>query len=54
MILRPATAGDAAAICAITNAVIRDTLITFTTSEKTQTAVAPISQHGATRLLWLN
>lgn len=39
MILRPATVGDAPAICAISNAVIRDTLITFTTDEKTNAAI---------------
>jgi L-amino acid N-acyltransferase YncA len=40
VILRPATALDASAICAITNAVVRDTLITFTTDQKTEPAVA--------------
>lgn len=40
MILRPARATDAAAICAIANPIIRDTLITFTTAEKTPEGVA--------------
>ena len=35
MILRPATAHDAAAVAAIWNPVIRDTAATFTTQEKT-------------------
>ncbi|OUS37022.1 GNAT family N-acetyltransferase [Rhodobacterales bacterium 56_14_T64] len=35
MIIRAATAQDAEAICEIANWVIRDTLITFTTEEKT-------------------
>lgn len=40
MILRPAGAGDAAAIRAIANAVIRDTLVTFTTAERTEAGIA--------------
>ena len=40
MILRPARANDAAAICAIHNPLIRDTLVTFTTVERTEEAVA--------------
>lgn len=40
MILRPATAADAPAICAIINPIIRDTAITFTTIERTPQAVA--------------
>nr|WP_325249188.1 GNAT family N-acetyltransferase [Amylibacter sp.] len=35
MKIRPATPADAAHICAIWNPIIRDTLITFTTDEKT-------------------
>ncbi|UWQ26029.1 GNAT family N-acetyltransferase [Leisingera aquaemixtae] len=35
MIIRPATAADAEAVCAIVNWVIRDTLATFNTIEKT-------------------
>lgn len=40
MTIRPAQPGDAAAICAIWNRVIRDTAITFTTEEKTPDALA--------------
>lgn len=48
MILRAARAGDAAAICGIANAIIRDTVITFTTSEKAPDAVAvDIAARGA-------
>ncbi|AFO88035.1 N-acetyltransferase [Phaeobacter inhibens] len=39
MIVRAATAADAEAIAAITNQIIRDTLITFTTAEKTSAQV---------------
>jgi L-amino acid N-acyltransferase YncA len=39
MQIRPATPQDAGQICDIWNAVIRDTLITFTSAEKTQTAL---------------
>ncbi|AUQ54804.1 GNAT family N-acetyltransferase [Phaeobacter inhibens] len=39
MIVRAATAADAGAIAAITNQIIRDTLITFTTAEKTSAQV---------------
>ncbi len=35
MIIRPATHADADAICAIWNVYIRDTTVTFTTTEKT-------------------
>lgn len=35
MEIRPATSADAAHICTIWNPIIRDTLITFTTAEKT-------------------
>lgn len=40
MSVRPARQADAAAICDIWNRVIRDTLITFTTEEKTPGRVA--------------
>lgn len=40
MRLRRARAADAEAICAIANPIIRDTLITFTTEEKTPESVA--------------
>lgn len=40
MILRQARPDDARAICDIWNAVIRDTLFTFTSAEKTPTAIA--------------
>lgn len=40
MIIRAATPADAAAVCDIANPIIRDTLITFTTLEKTPAAVA--------------
>ena len=40
MRLRRAQAADAAAICAIANPIIRDTLITFTTEQKTPEGVA--------------
>ena len=47
MILRPARAADAAAICAIWNPVIRDTLVTFTTEEKTEAGIrADIAARG--------
>lgn len=38
--IRPATAADCAAIAAIWNPVIRDTLVTFTTAEKTAEGLA--------------
>ncbi|MFT4962391.1 MAG: L-amino acid N-acyltransferase YncA [Paracoccaceae bacterium] len=40
MILRQAHPDDAPAICGIWNAVIRDTLVTFTSAEKTQAEIA--------------
>jgi phosphinothricin acetyltransferase len=40
MIVRPAVPADAAAICEITNGIIRDSLITFTTVERTAAQVA--------------
>ncbi|AVO36500.1 GNAT family N-acetyltransferase [Pukyongiella litopenaei] len=40
MRVRPARRGDAGAVCALWNAVIRDTMITFTTAEKTEAALA--------------
>lgn len=47
MIFRQATVADAAEICAITNAVIRDTLITFTTAERTIAGItADIAARG--------
>lgn len=48
MILRQARAGDAPAICAIANPIIRDTLITFTTCERVPAdVVADIAARGA-------
>lgn len=47
MIVRPARREDAAAICALWNPIIRDTLVTFTTEAKTVAAVAAaIAAHG--------
>lgn len=40
MIIRPATTSDASAICAISNPIIRDTVITFTTCERLAPEVA--------------
>lgn len=40
MTVRQAGPGDATAICAIWNEVIRDTLVTFTTEEKTEAQIA--------------
>lgn len=40
MILRRAEPGDAGAVCEIANAIIRDTLITFTTEQKSPAQVA--------------
>jgi phosphinothricin acetyltransferase len=40
MIIRPAQASDAASIAAITNAIIRDTLVTFTIDERSVDAIA--------------
>jgi len=52
LILRPARAGDAEAICAIQNPIIRDTLITFTTVLRTPEAVAAeITEKGAAFLV---
>lgn len=52
MIIRAARSGDVKAICAIANWVIRDTLITFTTAEKTTTQVqAQIAELGANYLV---
>ncbi|WP_108721648.1 GNAT family N-acetyltransferase [Neptunicoccus sediminis] len=42
MIIRPATATDADGICAIWNPIIRDTLITFTTDEKTPEGITAL------------
>ncbi|CRL16039.1 GNAT family N-acetyltransferase [Phaeobacter italicus] len=48
MIVRQATSADAPAIAEITNQIIRDTLITFTTDEKTPAEVAAdIGSKGA-------
>lgn len=47
MSLRPATAADAAAILAIWNPVIRDTLITFNPSEKTEAELIALLQGKA-------
>lgn len=52
MILRRARAADAEAICAIANPIIRDTLITFTTEQKTPEGVAAeIAARGAAYLV---
>lgn len=40
MTIRAAAPGDAAAICAIWNPIIRDTFVTFTTEEKTESGIA--------------
>lgn len=40
MKIRPARAEDASAVAAIINAVVRDTLVTFTTDERGETSVA--------------
>ena len=40
MNIRPATASDAPAIARITNAIIRDTLVTFTTDERSAAQIA--------------
>lgn len=40
MIIRRAEAADAVAICAIANRIIRDTLVTFTTTERSTAEVA--------------
>ncbi len=40
MIVRQARIGDAAEVCAITNALIRDTTITFTTRERSEAGIA--------------
>ncbi|MDE4131950.1 GNAT family N-acetyltransferase [Phaeobacter sp. QD34_3] len=48
MIVRQATAADAGGIAQITNQIIRDTLITFTTAEKPADQIASeIAQKGA-------
>ncbi len=48
MIVRPAIAADARSICAITNPIIRETLITFTTRERLESEVAEeIAKKGA-------
>ena len=40
MIIRPALARDAAAVAEITNSIIRETLVTFTTAERSPTEIA--------------
>lgn len=40
MIIRPARVSDAPSIVAISNAIIRDTLVTFTTDERSEDAIA--------------
>ncbi|EEX08064.1 putative phosphinothricin N-acetyltransferase [Ruegeria lacuscaerulensis ITI-1157] len=40
MIVRPARTQDAVAIAAITNQVVRDTLVTFTTQERSPASIA--------------
>ncbi|MDU8913237.1 N-acetyltransferase family protein [Aestuariicoccus sp. MJ-SS9] len=48
MIVRPARAGDAAAIAAIWNPIIDDTAITFTTAPKTEAGIAAdVAARGA-------
>ncbi|PLS22266.1 GNAT family N-acetyltransferase [Neptunicoccus cionae] len=47
MNIRPATPTDADAICAIWNPIIRDTLITFTTQEKTPEGIAELLETSA-------
>lgn len=52
MIVRQARADDAVAICDIWNDVIRDTLVTFTTEEKSDAAIAgEIAARGAAFLV---
>ncbi|AHM02765.1 phosphinothricin N-acetyltransferase, putative [Roseibacterium elongatum DSM 19469] len=45
--IRPARPGDADVIATIWNAIIRDTVITFTTAEKTPDALARSMEDGA-------
>lgn len=40
MILRPARETDAAALCAVANPIIRDTVVTFTTTERREDEMA--------------
>lgn len=47
MIIRPATPTDADAICTIWNPIIRDTLITFTTDEKTPEGIITLLETSA-------
>ncbi|MBD3662703.1 GNAT family N-acetyltransferase [Sulfitobacter aestuariivivens] len=42
MTIRPAVTGDAACICSLWNAMIRDTLATFTTEQKTPEEIADL------------
>lgn len=55
MIIRPAQAGDSVAIAAITNAIIRDTLITFTTIQRhPEEIAADIAARGPAFLVALD
>ena len=49
MLIRPATAQDAPAICAIWNPVIRDTLATFNSVEKTPDDITAMLSEKATQ-----
>lgn len=51
--IRPARPEDAAAIAAIWNPVIRDTTITFTTVEKTESALRATIAERAAFLVWM-
>ena len=51
MIIRAGRAGDAKAICALQNAIIRDSLITFTTVEKKPDDIAAAITGGAPYLV---
>jgi phosphinothricin acetyltransferase len=51
VIIRPAVAQDAGAVCRLQNAVIRDSLITFTTVEKSPDDVARLIAGGAPYLV---
>ena len=51
MIIREADVGDAAVICELQNAIIRDSLITFTTVEKNPDDIAAAIRNGAPYLV---
>lgn len=51
MIIRSARAADAAAICGIWNRIIRDSLVTFTTDEKSEASVAADLSEGGDAFL---